>query len=331
MNWNGKYKRSASHLSMLLNDCTAEILALTSPLDVCRISQVSKSLKSAADSDSVWERFLPSDYQSIISASLTPVPDFASKKDLFVYLCHHPLLIDAGRKSFSLEKRTGKKCYFLGARDLDIPLVNRPSYWKWTSLPESRFPEVAELKRVWSVDIGGTIRAGVLSPRTSYEAYLVYMFGDEFGFSYRPSEVSVGVSGVKLDKRFAILVPEDEESIYNLPPDLEDRLKKVYEQAVRSNLPSDAEDDDPGLRDDIYLALQHLPLQLLPENVSNRLQLVMRRPKLRDDGWFEIELGEFYTENEDDRIEMNLKELKECASLKAGLIIEGIEIRPRMD
>ncbi|KAG5581670.1 hypothetical protein H5410_052297 [Solanum commersonii] len=252
---------------MLLNDCTAEILALTSPLDVCRISLVSKSLKSVADSDSVWERFLPSDYQSIISASLTPVPDFASKKDLYVYLRHHPLLIDAG------------------ARDLDIPLVDRPSYWKSTSLPES---------------------------------------------SYRPSEVSVGVFGVELDKRFAILVPEDEESIYNLPPDLEDRLKKVYEEAVRSNLSSDAEDNDPGLRDDIYLALQHLALQLSPENVSNRLQLVMRRPKLRDDGWFEIELGEFYTENEDDRIEMNFKELKECASLKTGLIVEGIEIRPRM-
>uniref|UniRef100_M1E117 F-box family protein n=1 Tax=Solanum tuberosum TaxID=4113 RepID=M1E117_SOLTU len=223
------------------------------------------------------ERFLPSDYQSIISASLTPVPDFVSKKDLYVYLCRHPLLIDSGHKSFSLEKRSGKKCYFLGARDLDIALVDIPQYWEWTSLPESRFPEVAKLKRIWSVDIG---------------------------------EVSVGVFGVELDKRFATLVPEGEESIYNLPCDLQDELKKVYE--VLSNLPSDAEDDDPGIRDDIYLALQHLP-----ENVSNRLQLIMRRPKLRDDGWFEIELGEFYTENEDDRIEMNLKE---CASLKTGLI-----------
>ncbi|KAK6778058.1 hypothetical protein RDI58_024776 [Solanum bulbocastanum] len=58
----------------------------------------SKSLQSAAESDSVWERFLPSVYQSINSASLTTVPDFVSKKDLYVYLCRHPLLIDAGRK-----------------------------------------------------------------------------------------------------------------------------------------------------------------------------------------------------------------------------------------
>ncbi|WMV51347.1 hypothetical protein MTR67_044732, partial [Solanum verrucosum] len=180
------------------------------------------------------------------------------------------------------------------ARDLDIPLVDIPQYWEWTSLPESRFPEVAKLKRIWSVDIGGTIRAGVLSPWTSYAAYLAYKFEDEIGFNYRPSE---------------------------------DELKKVYEEAVLSNLPSDAEDEDPGLSDDIYLALQHLSLPFLLENVSNRLQLIMRRPKLRDDGWFEIELGGFYTENEDDHIEMNLKE---CASLKTGLIVEGIEIRPGM-
>ncbi|XP_055814814.1 putative F-box protein PP2-B12 [Solanum dulcamara] len=330
LNWNGKYKRNVPCLSMLPEDCFAKILALTSPLDVCRISLVSKSFQSAAESDSIWERFLPSDYQSIMSASLTPFPDFPSKKNLYMYLCHHPLLIDAGRKSFSLEKLTGKKCYFLGARDLNIPLVDRPQYWKWISLPESRFPEVAKLKRFWSVDIEGTIRAGVLSPQTSYAAYLVYKFEDEFGFSYRPSKVSVGVFGVELDKRFAILVPEGEESIYSLPSDLENELKKVYEEAVLSNLPSDTEDNDTGLPVDIYLALQHLPLQLLPENVSNRLQLIMQRPKLRDDGWFEVELGEFYTENEDDRIEMNLEELKDCASLKTGLIVEGIEIRPRM-
>ena len=71
-----------------------------------------------------------------------------------------------------------------------------------------RFPEVAKLKRIWSVDIGGTIRARVLSPRKSYAAYLVYKFEDEFGFNYRPSEVLVGVFGVELDKRLATLVPE---------------------------------------------------------------------------------------------------------------------------
>ncbi|PHT93824.1 hypothetical protein T459_01706 [Capsicum annuum] len=59
---------------------------------------VSKSLQSASDFDSVWEKFLPSDYQSIILGSLNPIPDFTTKKELHVYLCHNPILIDVGRK-----------------------------------------------------------------------------------------------------------------------------------------------------------------------------------------------------------------------------------------
>ncbi|WMV51349.1 hypothetical protein MTR67_044734 [Solanum verrucosum] len=36
--------------------------------------------------------------KSIIAASLVPVPDFPSKKDLYAYLCRQPLMIGAGRK-----------------------------------------------------------------------------------------------------------------------------------------------------------------------------------------------------------------------------------------
>ncbi|MCD7451616.1 hypothetical protein HAX54_012878 [Datura stramonium] len=101
-NSNGECQRTRRRINncllMLPEDCAVKILAFTTPLDVCRFTLVSKSVQSAAESDSVWANFLPSDYQSIISASLTPVPDFLSKKDLFVYLCRNPLLIDGGRK-----------------------------------------------------------------------------------------------------------------------------------------------------------------------------------------------------------------------------------------
>ncbi|PHT59015.1 hypothetical protein CQW23_01378 [Capsicum baccatum] len=66
---------------------------------------VSKSLQSDSDSDSVWEKSLssiPSDYQSIILGSLNPIPDFTTKKELHVYLCHNPILIDVGRKNLLL-------------------------------------------------------------------------------------------------------------------------------------------------------------------------------------------------------------------------------------
>ncbi|CAL5364689.1 unnamed protein product [Camellia sinensis] len=57
---------------------------------------VSSSFHSAANSDIVWERFLPSDYEDIVSRLVTPLK-FSSKKGIFVCLCD-PILIDGGNK-----------------------------------------------------------------------------------------------------------------------------------------------------------------------------------------------------------------------------------------
>jgi len=40
--------------------CIADILSCTTPTDACRLSLVSKLFHSAAESDALWERFLPS-------------------------------------------------------------------------------------------------------------------------------------------------------------------------------------------------------------------------------------------------------------------------------
>ena len=55
-----------------------------------------------------------------------------------------------------------------------------------------------------------------------------------------------------------------------------------------------------------------------------------RIPCKREDGWVEIELGEFYNDDggDDEEVKMSLREVK-GHHLKGGLIIEGIEIRPR--
>ncbi|XP_059310787.1 putative F-box protein PP2-B12 [Lycium ferocissimum] len=397
-NLNGEYERTTT-LLMLPEDCTDKILAFISPLDVCHLSLVSKSVQSVADSDSVWEKFLPSDYQSIIDVSLNPNANFPlKKKDLFVYLYHNDHLIDGGRKIFSLEKWTGKKCYFSGARDLNITWGDTPKYWKWTSLQSPGLPlfqqiftfvklllmfrEVAELISVWWLEIRGTIRAGVLSPQTFYTSYLVYKLEDEYGFHHKPSEVSVEVSGVEFDKRFVFLMPEGravyippisvaedesgqpdddyEELVYPLPSGAEDEPGQPddYAESVYT-LPSDVE-DDPGLADDDCEVSVYSPssdaeeepgqpdddyeesVYILPFDAEDEPRrpdydwwgqrfpevAFIQRPKLRDDGWFEVELGEFYTQNEDDCIEMSLKEVKDCVSQKQGLIVEGIEIRP---
>lgn len=55
---------------------------------------------------------------------------------------------------------------------------------------------------------------------------------------------------------------------------------------------------------------------------------IRREPKGRDDGWMEIELGEFETrEGEDDEVSISLTEVKGY-QLKGGIVIDGIEVRP---
>lgn len=52
-------------------ECISHIISLTTPRDACISSTVCPIFKSAADLDSVWEKFLPSDYNQIISNSVS--------------------------------------------------------------------------------------------------------------------------------------------------------------------------------------------------------------------------------------------------------------------
>ena len=85
--------------NVLPEGCIANVLSLTTPRDACRSSLVSSSFRSASESDVVWERFLPietENMEAIVSLS------FSSKKQLFLHLCDHPLLIDDGKLVISL-------------------------------------------------------------------------------------------------------------------------------------------------------------------------------------------------------------------------------------
>ncbi|KAG5573754.1 hypothetical protein H5410_063520 [Solanum commersonii] len=85
-----------------------------------------------------------------------------------------PILIDGGKMSFSLDKKTGKKCFMVAARGLEIEWGGTPEYWEWLSHVDSRFAEVAKLKRVCWLDIRGKIETQRLSKRTKYVVYLVF-------------------------------------------------------------------------------------------------------------------------------------------------------------
>ncbi|KAG5560582.1 hypothetical protein RHGRI_003788 [Rhododendron griersonianum] len=186
--------------SELPEGCGSVILSLLSPRDVCRSSAISKGFKSVADSDAVWDRFLPSDHREIVSRSVSPVP-FSSKKQLYFRLADSPILLDGGKLSFALDKASGKKCFMLGARELTITWGSSPQYWKWMSLPQSTFSEVARLLAVCWFDITGKIEARLLSPKITYVAYLVFEMREvNYGFNSLPINASVRFVGEKGDK-----------------------------------------------------------------------------------------------------------------------------------
>lgn len=285
-------------MGRLPEGCIANAISFTTPRDACRLSSVSTIFKSAAESDAVWERFLPPDYPTLLSdmasSSSSSSLRFSSKKELYLSLCHNPILIDDRKKSFSLDKQSGKKCYMISARDLLIVWGDTPTYWRWISIPEARFPEVAELICVCWLEIRGKISTRSLSPGTLYSAYLVYKpTAGSYGFDNQPVEVSVGLVGS------------------------ESQTRTVYLDAERG-------------RRQRY----HYPRRIGLFNRSHRQASTPKVndgycPKEREDEWLEIELGDFFNEEDvDGELEMSVMEV-DGGDWKGGLIIQGIEIRPK--
>lgn len=79
-------------VAVLPLECIAHVLSFTTPRDVCRASLVDKAFLAAAETDALWERFLPSDRGEILSRAVDPV-EYASPKELYLRLCD-PILVD---------------------------------------------------------------------------------------------------------------------------------------------------------------------------------------------------------------------------------------------
>ncbi|KAF8388381.1 hypothetical protein HHK36_027047 [Tetracentron sinense] len=223
----------------------------------------------------MWERFLPSDYREIISRSVSPSPVvFSSQKDLYFRLCSHPILLDEGNTSFALDKRSGKKCYMVGARQLSII---------WGDAPQ--FSEVAQLLAVCWLEIRGKMETRILSPRINYAVYLVFKFLDStrmFGRLPAKVYVFVGAGG-------------EGPHIVHLDPD--GSLRQEHQNSQKRD--------------------------------ADWRQQETKLPRDRGDGWLEIEMGEFFNDQgEDGEVEMSLRGM-EGFSWKSGLIIQGIEFRPK--
>jgi len=81
----------------LPDGCIATILSRTTPIVIGKLSVLSKIFRCAADSDDVWNHFLPSDISSILSQSPS-LANIPTKKALYLTLSDRPIIIDHGQK-----------------------------------------------------------------------------------------------------------------------------------------------------------------------------------------------------------------------------------------
>ncbi|XP_063946755.1 F-box protein PP2-B10 isoform X2 [Daucus carota subsp. sativus] len=152
----------------------------SSPWEACNDSW---ELKAVGDDDDVWDKFLPWDYGEILAREGVS-PGVITKKQAYLLLFGSPFLLDQGKLG------GGEKCCMLSARELSIAWKDTPYFWRWTTLPESRFSEVAELQCVCWLEIRGKIATTMLSDKTNYSAYLVFKAKAEcFGLEFAAESV----------------------------------------------------------------------------------------------------------------------------------------------
>ncbi|XP_039157033.1 F-box protein PP2-B11-like isoform X3 [Eucalyptus grandis] len=277
-------------------DCIALILSqvLATPVDAGRCATFSVAFRAASDSDAVWRNFLPHDLDLIVSTS-SPPPFGPStrKKDVFLRLCTDPILIDSDRKSFALEKWSGKKCYMVGARDLSIVWGDTPSSWRWSSFHVSRFPEVAELIRARWLEVHAKMETRLLSADTYYAAYFIFKFvHGNYGFETQAVEVSISCGSA------------GEQCYVYFDPD--GRMRQQY-QTVQERSP--------------HIFRDATAVRVLQAREK-------KAPRDRGDGWKEINLGEFFVDDPPTgEVQISLMDVKSL-KWKSGLVIQGIELRP---
>nr|GEX76214.1 probable serine/threonine-protein kinase PBL12 [Tanacetum cinerariifolium] len=130
---------------------------------------------SISNEDLDFEKIMPSDYQDIIHRSDKHM-EYTTEKELYFLLCDG-ILIDNGRKWFSLCKSNGRKCYMLPA----VEVFRNDTHFKdfdRLSRTESRFKEVIQLQAECSYSFECELEPGLLSHGNVYACYLVFKIAE---------------------------------------------------------------------------------------------------------------------------------------------------------
>lgn len=118
---------TTSRFDTLPEDCISMVIFHTTPRDACVVASVSRTVKSAAESDLVWEKFLPPEYSSL---ALPPSLDCSSKKKIYLSLADDPVLIDEGKKVNSIKIRVSLRVTNFSYLGNNSELLVGEIYWE---------------------------------------------------------------------------------------------------------------------------------------------------------------------------------------------------------
>jgi len=273
----------------LPENCISRILCFTTPRDVCRLSAVNRTFSLAGNSDFVWEKMLPIQYPHLLQRLDSPL-QLSSKRELYFTLCH-PNLIDGRAKKFWIERATGKLCFMLSARDLDISQGDDNHCWHWISQDDSSFKEIAELLAVCRLDVQGQFDCKFLSPGTAYTV----------SFKLKLHESPHGID--QFDRGFLLF------------------LRRMYAWArkpVKFLVTTPCGDHQESAR---YLSNTDATVE------NEGYQMTPFRHV--EEGWMEFDVGRFVVEEEEDNpglIKFCMREWK-GGYWKGGLLLGGVKIQ----
>ncbi|KAK9140421.1 hypothetical protein Scep_010102 [Stephania cephalantha] len=356
-------------LQVLPEGCISNVLSLTSPRDACRLSLISTIFKRAGESDAVWERFLPSDYQAIISRSTSSVvPPDLSKKDLYFFLCDHPILIDGGTKIIELQLKLAKEFKSLTIRLTFLGVAAMKDQTIAVGAPRPHLS--ARFDSTWSACELGRATKALMGGGNDVSEWRQWQDGTEAGNAI---PISIPTSVDKCTgKKIYMLGARDLSITWGSTPEHwrwralpESRFAEVAELLAVCWLEIIGKIEtrmlSPKTIYKAYLVIKFgdgmYGLQRSPANVSvsvggnasgskrlvymcteddahitnlrtRSLELEGKFPKNREDGWMEIEMGELFNHEGEDGEVKMTLTETKGGHWKGGLIVLGIELRP---
>lgn len=172
-------------------------------------------------------------------------------------------------------------------------------------MPDSRFEEAVELLAVCWFQVTAWVDCTELSSNTEYAAYLVFNLADEsYGLDCPTQEASITMGDRIVSAK---------------------RVVSLYPPTRRTQ----GGDNDGG--SDIGVDGRRADQDVERPAEEEEERAAVSYPSERDDGWMEVELGEFYN-HQSNAGEMLSIRLIEAVTLnwKKGLVLEGMEIRQQI-